>query len=31
MKILTNWLRTYVPNIPADDHQLADDHTLRRS
>jgi len=29
MKILTNWLRTYVPNIPADDHQLADDLTLR--
>jgi phenylalanyl-tRNA synthetase beta chain len=29
MKILTNWLRTYVPNISADDHQLADDLTLR--
>src|SRR6195952_5337776 len=29
MKILTNWLRSYVPNIPADDHQLADDLTLR--
>jgi phenylalanyl-tRNA synthetase beta chain len=29
MKILTNWLRTYVPNIPADDHRLADDLTLR--
>src|SRR5580698_2991760 len=29
MKILTNWLRTYVPNIPADDHHLADDLTLR--
>ncbi|WP_213806645.1 phenylalanine--tRNA ligase subunit beta [Granulicella sp. dw_53] len=29
MKILTNWLRTYVPNIPADDLQLADDLTLR--
>ena len=29
MKILTNWLRTYVPNIPADDHQLAEDLTLR--
>ncbi|NYF79085.1 phenylalanine--tRNA ligase subunit beta [Granulicella arctica] len=29
MKILTNWLRTYVPNIPADDQQLADDLTLR--
>ena len=29
MKILTNWLRMYVPNIPADDQQLADDLTLR--
>ena len=29
MKILTNWLRTYVPNIPADDQQLAEDLTLR--
>ncbi len=29
MKILTNWLRSYVPNIPADDQQLADDLTLR--
>jgi phenylalanyl-tRNA synthetase beta chain len=29
MKILTNWLRRYVPNIPVDDHQLADDLTLR--
>ncbi|MDQ2832726.1 MAG: phenylalanine--tRNA ligase subunit beta [Acidobacteriota bacterium] len=29
MKILTNWLRTYVPNIPADDHKLAEDLTLR--
>jgi phenylalanyl-tRNA synthetase beta chain len=29
MNILTNWLRSYVPNIPADDHQLADDLTLR--
>jgi phenylalanyl-tRNA synthetase beta chain len=29
MKILTNWLRTYVPNIPADDQQLAADLTLR--
>jgi phenylalanyl-tRNA synthetase beta chain len=29
MNILTTWLRTYVPNIPADDHQLADDLTLR--
>jgi phenylalanyl-tRNA synthetase beta chain len=29
MKILTNWLRAYVPNIPADDQQLAADLTLR--
>ena len=29
MKILTNWLRSYVPNIPVDDHQLAEDLTLR--
>ncbi len=29
MKILTRWLRTYVPNIPADNHQLAEDLTLR--
>jgi phenylalanyl-tRNA synthetase beta chain len=29
MNILTNWLRTYVPHIPADDYQLADDLTLR--
>jgi hypothetical protein len=29
MKILTSWLRTYVPNIPADDQQLAADLTLR--
>ena len=29
MNILTNWLRTYVPNIPADDQQLAADLTLR--
>src|ERR1700712_1147673 len=29
MKILTNWLRTYVPNISADDRQLAEDLTLR--
>ena len=29
MKILTNWLRTYVPNIPVDDHKLAEDLTLR--
>ena len=29
MKILTNWLRSYVPGIPVDDHQLAEDLTLR--
>ncbi|WP_260735055.1 phenylalanine--tRNA ligase subunit beta [Tunturiibacter lichenicola] len=29
MNILTAWLRSYVPNIPADDHQLAEDLTLR--
>jgi phenylalanyl-tRNA synthetase beta chain len=29
MNILTAWLRTYVPNIPVDDHQLAEALTLR--
>jgi phenylalanyl-tRNA synthetase beta chain len=29
MNILTAWLRTYVPGITADDHQLAEDLTLR--
>jgi len=29
MNILTKWLRTYAPNIPVDDHQLAEDLTLR--
>jgi phenylalanyl-tRNA synthetase beta chain len=29
MKILTPWLRSFVPNIPVDDQQLADDLTLR--
>ena len=29
MKILTNWLRSYVPEIPVDDQQLAEDLTLR--
>src|SRR3954447_15478581 len=29
MKILTRWLRTYLPSIPVDDHQLAQDLTLR--
>jgi phenylalanyl-tRNA synthetase beta chain len=29
MKILTKWLRAYVPDIAVDDHQLAEDLTLR--
>ena len=29
MKILTNWLRSYLPQLPVDDRQLADDLTLR--
>jgi phenylalanyl-tRNA synthetase beta chain len=29
VNILSNWLRSYVPNIAVDDHQLADDLTLR--
>jgi phenylalanyl-tRNA synthetase beta chain len=29
MKILTSWLRAYVPEIAVDDHQLAEDLTLR--
>jgi phenylalanyl-tRNA synthetase beta chain len=29
VNILTNWLRSYVPNIAVDDHQLAEDLTLR--
>jgi len=29
MNILTAWLRAFVPNIPVDDHQLAEDLTLR--
>jgi len=29
MNILSNWIRTYVPGIPVDDHQLAEDLTLR--
>jgi phenylalanyl-tRNA synthetase beta chain len=29
MKILTKWLRTAVPDIAVDDHQLAEDLTLR--
>jgi phenylalanyl-tRNA synthetase beta chain len=29
MNVLTKWLRSYVPNIPVDDRQLAEDLTLR--
>ena len=29
MKILTKWLRSYLPSLPADDSQLAEDLTLR--
>ena len=29
MKILTKWLRAYVPGLPVDDAQLAEDLTLR--
>ena len=29
MNILSRWLRSYVPNIAVDDHQLAEDLTLR--
>jgi phenylalanyl-tRNA synthetase beta chain len=29
MNILTKWLRAYAPGIPVDDHQLAEDLTLR--
>ena len=29
MKILTAWLRTYLPSLPVSDRQLADDLTLR--
>ncbi len=29
MKILTKWLRAYLPELPADDAQLAEDLTLR--
>jgi phenylalanyl-tRNA synthetase beta chain len=29
MKILTTWLRHYLPNLPVDDVQLAEDLTLR--
>jgi phenylalanyl-tRNA synthetase beta chain len=29
MKILTKWLRSYLPALPVDDNQLAEDLTLR--
>ena len=29
MKILTEWLRSYLPSLPVDDDQLAEDLTLR--
>jgi len=29
MNILTKWLRSYLPELPADDRQLAEDLTLR--
>ena len=29
MNILTKWLRTYLPELPVDDRQLAEDLTLR--
>ena len=29
MKILSAWLRAYLPSIPVSDRQLADDLTLR--
>ncbi|HVJ08892.1 MAG TPA: phenylalanine--tRNA ligase subunit beta [Acidisarcina sp.] len=29
MKILTEWLREYLPGIPVEDHKLAEDLTLR--
>jgi phenylalanyl-tRNA synthetase beta chain len=29
MKILTTWLRSYLPNLPVDDAHLAEDLTLR--
>ena len=29
MKILSSWLREYVPGLTASDRQLADDLTLR--
>ncbi len=29
MKILTKWLRAYLPGLPVDDARLAEDLTLR--
>ncbi len=29
MKILTKWLRSYLPGLPVDDARLAEDLTLR--
>ena len=29
MNILTHWLRSYLPTLPVDDRQLAEDLTLR--
>jgi phenylalanyl-tRNA synthetase beta chain len=29
MKILTKWLRSYLPDLPVDDAKLAEDLTLR--
>jgi phenylalanyl-tRNA synthetase beta chain len=29
VKILTKWLRAYLPGLPVDDRQLAEDLTLR--
>ena len=29
MKILTNWLRSYLPRLAVDDQKLAEDLTLR--
>ncbi len=29
MNILTKWLRSYLPELPVDDRQLAEDLTLR--
>ncbi len=29
MNIITQWLRSYLPQLPVDDRQLAEDFTLR--